>query len=234
MAQGRHYERIGDPFTRLVLSGKGPPTIIYRYKQSTGRHYCIRVPVDCCAALRVAQVMDSLQNIRAGQPKMQNVPLSNLVQFLVVDWWPEADRVKLKRRDRPHEAKVRVGLQVTHTGPGGYGARLWLSCPRCSRRCRVVYVSPWNARGAWVPGQPVTGCRQCLGLTDESRQRHKTIGWADAVLGEQPYGPAPTLRYSPRGGKSVERAQAVITAKFGERFTAHNVVKPAEDWLGCE
>ena len=61
-----------------------------------------------------------------------------------------------------------------------------MTCPRCSRRCGVLYASRWGADGSRL-GEPLTGCRECLGLTDESRQRRGCLDWASAVRGDRPY-----------------------------------------------
>lgn len=62
-----------------------------------------------------------------------------------------------------------IKVRTSRCNLGGY--RLWLLCPivkngvECGRRVRFLYLPPGFDR---------FGCRECLDLTYEARQRHKT------------------------------------------------------------
>lgn len=224
MALGRNYVRKGDPFTRMVQRGEGPPTVIHWVNQNTGRDYFTRVPVHRCHVLRARDVANAIREQaqelaqRLGKPAQ----VSLLAQALALDWEPRAGRVTLRVVSQAlTPGAVRLALDVTGTGVGGKGARVWLTCPRCSRRCGAVYGSGWNARGK-TPGEPVTGCRVCLGLTDESRQTHKTLSWVGAVDGSRPFAPDRYGRYRVRSEVTRWRAQGVMMASlrrvFGKEF----------------
>ena len=215
MAAGRDHVRIGDPFTAQVERGDGPPTVIYWMNQSTGRRYCTRVPVHRCYALQASDAAGAVRNTVKHLPELGRVDMARMVPLLALDWEPyrHALAVRLTEQERAYEAGVRVRLSVTETGnPGARGARVWLSCPRCARRCGVVYVSPWDAEGLRLPYRGVVGCRSCLGLTDESRQRHKTADWAGAVLEMRKYAPGKHGLYQRRGEGSIERAHRLFMA----------------------
>jgi hypothetical protein len=191
MATGRGYERKGDPFTLKVERGEGPRCAIQWAKQSTGRVYFTRVPVHRCERLDAVTVAQAMREC-AGQLSERHgkqVEAAWLAEHFCCDWHPAAQRVRLRLSTQPRElrAEVRLKVEVTPTGPGGNGARYWLTCPGCSRRSGVLYASPWGQYGAKMPGDLVTGCRACLGLTDEARQRHKCLDWAGAVIGSRPY-----------------------------------------------
>ncbi|MSQ47311.1 MAG: hypothetical protein EXR78_02810 [Deltaproteobacteria bacterium] len=53
-------------------------------------------------------------------------------------------------------------LRVRSTEPFLGGRRFWFTCPRCGRRCRVVYLPPASTR---------VGCRLCLSLRYQSQSR---------------------------------------------------------------
>lgn len=225
MAAGRNYVRKGDPFTRMVLRGEGPPTATRWLNRSTGRDYFTRVPVDRCYTLRARDVAGAVREharqIEARRPG-EPVSVPTLAAALALDWEPQAGRVTLRLHSDPADPDaVRVTLDVTGTGAGGKGARVWLTCPRCARRCGAVYGSRWGERGL-KPPQPVTGCRVCLGLTDESRQTHKTLSWVGAVDGSRPFTPDRYGYYRRRSEVTRWRAHGVMLASmrraFGGRF----------------
>ena len=218
MTTGRAYQCKGDLFTAQVERGDGPPTVIYWLNQNTGRRYCTRVPVHRCYALRASDAVEAVRNTVKQLPELGRVDMARMVPLLALDWEPyrHALAVRLTEQERAYEAGVWVRLTVTETGkPGARGARGWLSCPRCTRRCGVVYVSPWNSQGLRLPYRGAVGCRSCLGLTDESRQRHKCLDWAGAVLGLREYAPGKQGRYQRRGESSTARAHRVDIAAVG-------------------
>ena len=125
-------------------------------------------------------------------------------------------------------AAVQTGFTVTQTGNmDARGVRVWLTCPRCSRRCGVVYASPWNHQGS--KRSPVTGCRVCLGLIDQSRQRHKTLDWASAVLGQRTYSEGKDGRYQRRGWGSRDRAYDLYMSSFARVFGSLGIPMPGEE-----
>lgn len=231
MAAGRNYVRKGDPFTRMVLRGEGPPCVIRWLNRSTGRDYFTRVPVDRCHTLRARDVAGAVRDVREQLPSLEGVEVGKLAQLLALDWQPQARAVRLSLSDCPRElrAEVRVTLGVTGTGrPEARGARVWLTCPRCSRRCGVLYASPWGADGS-RPAQPVTGCRVCLGLTDESRQSHKCLHWASAVIGQRTYQEGRRGWYQRRGHATHERAFRVYMASYGRAFRGLGIPMPGAE-----
>lgn len=73
-----------------------------------------------------------------------------------------------------------------------------------------------------MPGvEYVTGCRECLGLTDESRQRHKCLDWAGAVGGTRKYAPDRLGRYRPRSIYTKLRAAYVFQASCARALPGH-------------
>lgn len=52
-------------------------------------------------------------------------------------------------------------VSFTYTTPGAGGKRVWFLCPRCRRRCRILYG-----------GHPFA-CRQCHNLTYKTRQQSR-------------------------------------------------------------
>ncbi|MGI8747081.1 MAG: hypothetical protein ACR2J4_01835 [Deinococcus sp.] len=197
--------------------------------------YYTRVPVHRCsrlgAELLPAALREQAQRLQEVSPgKVMSVP--QLAPLLALDWTPGADRAALTLTDerRPDPGTVRVGLDVTETGkPGARGSRLWFRCPRCERRCRAVYASPSDAQGMKLPGRMMVGCRACLGLTDASRQRHKCLDWASAVLGERPYRVTRAGVYRRRGWRSIERAHRVTMASYGRAFRGMGIPMPGEE-----
>jgi hypothetical protein len=172
MTDGRHYVRTGDRFTRLVQDGSGPPTVRIRRHAETGRQYYTRVKVEDCRAVTLQQ----LTRLVGGAALLRC-----MVTTHALEWQPtngETSLVPLRQN-----AFHMIGLT---TSPSGRGVRVWLSCPRCGQCCGVVYASRWGNRGE-QSSSLVIGCRVCLGLTDASRQQHKTFQWSRAVLGEQPH-----------------------------------------------
>lgn len=186
MAAGRKYERRGDPFTLKVQRGEGPPTVQSWRRLSTGREWCTRVPVSACLRLDAAQLGEVVrENARrlaaAGHPGSA----AQLAQLLAFDWDTVERTVSARRADAaPALGAAVVTLATSSTGPRGQGVRFWLICPRCSRRCGVLYASRWGASGQRL-AVPLAGCRECLGLTDEARQRHGCPDWAGHVLGHR-------------------------------------------------
>lgn len=61
------------------------------------------------------------------------------------------------------QAEQSLGM-LQATTPHFTGQRWWFSCPRCGRRCRILYRMPYAARFA---------CRLCLGLRYRSQQRSR-------------------------------------------------------------
>lgn len=61
------------------------------------------------------------------------------------------------------ERMLKFALSSSQPGFGGH--RQWLRCPKCDRRCRVLYQKP---------GHPDFLCRICNDLTYESTQSRKT------------------------------------------------------------
>lgn len=216
MAEGRNYVRQGDAFSALVQRGAGPRTVTHWQNNSTGRLFYRRVPVHACYALRASDAAEMMREC-AAEPGLKGVTASWLASMLVIDWEPQAYRSRPRLDTEPRElrSEVRVTMTVSETGRAGErGARYWLVCPHCSRRCGVVYASEWDRWGGKVPGQVVTGCRECLGLTDHSRQSHKTPSWASAVLQQRPYKQGKNGRYAYRGAATLERAYNLETRSW--------------------
>jgi len=235
MSGGRDYQRKGDKFSRSVEQGKGPPTVIHWQNRSTGRDYYTRVPVHRCsrlgAELLPQAIRDQAQRLK-GVGAGAVLSMRQLAGLLALDWTPGADRATLTLTDErpPDPGTVRVALDVTQTGrEGARGSRLWLVCPRCSRRCGAVYASPSDAQGLQLFGGRVVGCRACLGLTDASRQRHKCLDWASAVLGERPYRVTRAGVYRRRSLGAVERAHRVTMASFARLFRVMGMPMPGEE-----
>lgn len=223
MAEGRNYVRQGDAFSALVQRGAGPRTVTHWRNKSTGRLFYRRVPVHACYALRASHVGEMMREC-AAEPSLKGVTAAWLASMLVIDWEPQAyrSRPRLDTELRELSSEVRVTLTVSETGrPGERGARYWLVCPHCSRRCGVVYASERDMWGD-VMGQVVTGCRACLGLTDHSRQSHKTPSWASAVLQQRPYKEGKNGRYAYWGATTLERAFTLETRSW-DRLNARLV-----------
>lgn len=187
MAAGRNYERRGDPFTQKVRRGEGPPTVQSWRRLNTGREWCTRVPVSACYRLGAAQlgevVRENAQHIERERGTAPELP--RLAAALAFDWDTVERTVSARRADAaPALGAAVVTLTTSSTGPRGQGVRFWLICPRCSRRCGVLYASRWGASGQRL-AVPLAGCRECLGLTDEARQRHGCPDWAGHVLGHR-------------------------------------------------
>ncbi|WP_339095030.1 hypothetical protein ACINK0_03045 [Deinococcus sp. VB343] len=212
MAAGRNYQRRGDPFTQKVRRGEGPPTVQSWRRLSTGREWFTRVPVSACYRLDAAQlgaaVREHAQRLAAAGVTFSAAQLARSLAF---DWHAAAQSLTVRPRDTPKHLKAETRLSVTTSsaGPKGQGVRFWLICPRCSRRCGVLYASRWGRHGERL-GEPLTGCRECLGLTDEARQRHKCPDWAGHVLA----GPGDRRKpYKARAwGAARERALYVFQA----------------------
>ena len=222
MATGRGYERKGDPFTLMVQRGEGPPCVIRWVKQSTERDYFTRVPVHRCERLDAVTVAQAVRESAGRLSEKRGAPVeaATFAQGLAVDWHPAARRVHLRLSTDPRDVltEVRVRVEVTRTGPGGSGARYWLTCPGCSRRSGVLYASPWGRYGKNAPGELVTGCRVCLGLTDEARQRHKCLDWAGAVMGSRPYPEGRRGVYQRRSEATFDRADRCFIASSDRLF----------------
>lgn len=75
---------------------------------------------------------------------------------------------------QPESVSHRVNLESTPCHYGG--VRWWFSCParRCEKRCRFLHLS----------GKHFV-CRQCAGLTYESRQAHGDLGTESRLLKER-------------------------------------------------
>lgn len=231
MGTGRNYKRKGDPFTLSVRRGEGPPCVIHWQNRSTGRAYFTRVPVHQCHALRVSVLAQGVRDhaARVGELKGEPVNAQALAGVMAFDWAPLGGAVRARPlTEPPAEGEVRLTLETSSTGPAGAGVRYWIACPRCSRRCGVVYASPWGKIGN-KPAQPVTGCRACLGLTDESRQTHKCLGWASAVMEQRPYRADPSGRYRRRGFMTHERAYEIYMASFRRAFKGLGLPMPGEE-----
>lgn len=213
MADGRNYQRKGDSFSDLVQRGEGPRTVRCRQNQSTGRVYFTRVTVEMCAALKVATVAAALRDTAASAGRFKGQSAGQLAALLALDWNTGSAEAQLGPADQPPRLPGGRRIRFTVTPTGARGERLWLLCPDCGRRCAAVYVSPWQATGQRIDGLTLLGCRVCLGLTDHSRQRHKTLDWAGALLGWQ------TEPYNRRRGtRSAARADHVLrqaTARAG-------------------
>lgn len=153
-------------------------------REGTGREWCTRVTVSACYRLDAAQlgaaVREHAQQLAAAG---HTASAAQLARSLAFDWHAAAQSLTVRPRDTPKHLKAETRLSVTTSsaGPKGQGVRFWLICPRCSRRCGVLYASRWGRHGERL-GEPLTGCRECLGLTDEARQRHKCPDWAGHVL----------------------------------------------------
>ncbi|MDV6376097.1 hypothetical protein [Deinococcus arenicola] len=231
MGTGRDYIRKGDAFTLKVRRGEGPPCAIHWQRTGTGRDFYTRVPVHQCHALRVAVLAQGVRDHaqRLSEAKGGPVDAQALAGVLAFDWKPLGAAVKVRGRDEaPAEGEVRLTLETSPTGPAGVGVRYWITCPRCARRCGVVYGSRWNHVGR-TPAQPVTGCRVCLGLTDESRQSHKCLHWASAVMGERAYTADPSGRYRQRGFMTHERAYEIYMASFRRGLRGLGLTMPGSE-----
>lgn len=241
MATGRGYERKGDPFTLKVQRGEGPPCVHQYTKRNTGRTYFTRVCVHKCLrldAVKVAQALrEHAQHLSAGRPEPVTVP--QVVKALGgVHWDAPSGAVNLFSKREPVEPSpgrgAVFGLQLTATGaPDARGVRVWLTCPRCSRRCGVLYAAPYGRGGVLPRGQYVMGCRDCLGLTDASRQRHKCLEWSSAVLGQRSYKEGRRGWYQTRGRyggfMTRERAHRVFMASFGRAFKGLGIPMPGSE-----
>lgn len=216
MASGRDYRRKGDPFTLKVLRGEGPRAVRRWYRSGTGRDYFTRIMAKDCPALRCREVAPALREALEHLA----APRAAASEVLALEWAPWAGRVEITRRAdtvAPPGAE-RLSLQATPTGPALQGVRLWLTCPMCEGRAGVLFASRWGAHGQRLPleGVPMIGCRSCLGLTDESRQRHKCLDWAGAVHHWRPFAGTRWGRYSIRGKRTRERAlRATLAACRG-------------------
>lgn len=231
MGTGRDYIRKGDAFTLKVRRGEGPPCVIRWERTGTGRDYFTRVPVHQCHSLRVSVLADSVRDHAQRLSEARGEPVSalSLAGLLAFDWKPVGAAVKVRGRDEAAaDGEVRLTLETSPTGPAGVGVRYWISCPRCARRCGVVYGSRWGKIGN-RPAQPVTGCRACLGLTDESRQTHKCLGWATAVMEQRPDKTDPSGRYRRRGFMTHERAYGVYVASIGRAFKGLGIPMPGSE-----
>lgn len=179
-----------DAFTRRVLDGQGPRTVMQRLHWRSGRVYFTRVSTQDCGHVHVRQVTNGLRNEDGDRLDHSST--------WALDWRPDQQTFSVRPlADAAPFGGVRVGLTVGVTGRGG-GYRLWLTCPDCGRRCAALYASPWTGRGEKA-GQMVTGCRACLGLTDAARQRHKCQDWAWKVTHERD-------TYGARTAETVKRA----------------------------
>ena len=233
MATGRGYERKGDPFTLKVLRGEGPPSVRHWRKTSTGREYFTRVCEHDCYRLDAVTVAQSLREHaqRYAAKYGQATTAQELAQRLAFDWHPEGGTCTARLVEQPKElrAEVRLRVEVTETGPhGARGARVWLTCPRCSRRVNAVYGSRWGADGSRV-FHVLTGCPECLGLTVASRQRHKCLDWASARTGQRPYKEGRRGFYLGRSAAAFFRADRVFTASFRRSFKGLGVPFPGDE-----
>ncbi|WP_161881488.1 hypothetical protein [Deinococcus alpinitundrae] len=213
MSKGQPYQRIGDAFSLAVQHGDGPPTVQQWVNKRTGRRFFTRVPVQACHALPVASLAASLAVQRRTLTGLE--PLTNLAARLVVEWQPDACVFRFISHSpslEPDREWNRV--QLTHAPTGRNAERLWLVCPRCGGRCGVVYASPWNAEGI-EQAAALVGCRKCLGLTDVSRQRHKTLDWTCDVMGLSRGIPKP---YRRRGDGTLRRAISVFDRRWARVF----------------
>lgn len=233
MATGRGYERKGDPFTLKVQRGEGPPCVRRWRKTSTGREYFTRVMVSDCYRIDARLIGQAIREHaqRLAALSGEAVDALKLAQGLAFDWHPEAGKMSVRAAQQPKElrAEVRVKVEATETGSAqARGVRYWLTCPRCSRRCGVLYASRWGRDGSRVPDL-LTGCRDCLGLTDESRQRHKCLDWASARLGQRPYKGGRRPWYEGRSVYSHARAHRVFMASFGRAFKGLGIPMPGSE-----
>lgn len=233
MAAGRNYERKGDPFTLKVLRGEGPPCVIEWGNKRTGRRYFTRVPVHRCLrldAVTVAQALrENAQQLAGATGKTYTVP--QLIEALGGALWDTASHTVslFPKRGPPVQTvpgqSVICSLEVTYTGrPEAQGVRVWLRCPRCSRRCGVLYASPYGSRQVFIaPGHHVIGCRDCLGLTDESRQRRGCLDWASAVRGERPYPEGRRGYYQSRSWLTQHKASLVYVRSLQRTLKGFNI-----------
>jgi hypothetical protein len=176
--------------------------------EKTGRRFFTRVPIGACLPLPVAGVLGSVR----AQRQTDLEPLTDLAARLVIEWMPDAFtfRVVAASPDAQPDLEQRRRVGLTVAAAGSTGSRLWLTCPRCRRRCGVVYASRWDAAGDEMAAA-VVGCRGCLGLTDASRQRHNCLDWSLAVLGRT------SPRFGPYRRRSVgagERAALVFERRW--------------------
>lgn len=71
-------------------------------------------------------------------------------------------KVKLKEELVLKEAQVNgFNIKLTTSKTGFGGARVWFSCPLCSKRVGIIYQHPLNEQ---------IGCRTCLGLKYRKRR----------------------------------------------------------------
>ncbi|TSA87898.1 hypothetical protein FNU79_01235 [Deinococcus detaillensis] len=213
MSKSQPYERIGDAFSLAVERGDGPPTVQLEHNERTGRQFFKRVPVQACRSLPVASLAGSVAARRRTLTGLE--PLADIAARLAVEWQPDANTFQIVPNSASTELRQewrRVQLTYATTGRGAQ--RLWLVCPRCGGRCGVVYASPWNAEGV-EQAAALVGCRKCLGLSDVSRQRHKTLDWTYDVMGLSREIPKP---YRRRGDGALRRANGVFDRRWARVF----------------
>lgn len=231
MADGRNYQRKGDAFSEQVRRGEGPPCVQQWANRSTGRVYFTRVPVDRCTQIKASDTAAKLRELQADRPSLEGLSMAALAErfVLTVNFGNRTgtlDRIELPQTN---PAEVRLSFTVTQTGtPAARGTRLWLICPRCSRRCGKVYGSRWGKWGAEAVSV-ATGCRTCLGLTDQSRQRHKTLDWATAVMGDRVYKADPSGVYRSRSWLTVHKAHLIFNASFARAFRGMGWPLPGDE-----
>jgi hypothetical protein len=111
-------------------------------------------------------------------------------------------------RTEQGEFRVRVWVRSRHlteqlrllaTMPFLGGRRFWFACPRCRRRCRVVYLPSSSTR---------FGCRLCLSLWYQSQSRNSQAQYWRTIIAlrrrlgaRAPYvtSPTPPAPVRPRG-----------------------------------
>ncbi|WP_185974815.1 hypothetical protein [Deinococcus detaillensis] len=183
--------------------------------QRTERRYFVRVPVEACWALPVASLAASVKARRRTAGELE--ALTDIVARAAVDWNPEANTFRVVSS---LDTELEPGwnrVQLTTAPTGRSAARLWLVCPRCAGRVGAVYASHWNAAGGEVDA-PLIGCRTCLGLTDGSRQQHKTLAWSYEVMGLSR--PTPGKAYRPRRAAAIRRAVGVFDRRWARALRA--------------
>jgi hypothetical protein len=210
MSGGRNYQCKGDRFTQLVDNNLGPPTVKRIQHPVTGRVYYRRVPTSGCSQVQIKDVLplltaSLLANLRKRNAEHQSVAeaWTELALIRSLRWWPQSGMKELTSVRIVEDGSFLLGLAIAGGGQGRGGFRLRLECPGCQRACQVLYGSLWDRRGQRL-SVPIVGCRSCLGLTDQSRQQHKTLEWCGAVLGERPYGH--DGHYRARSGRAKTRA----------------------------
>lgn len=82
-------------------------------------------------------------------------------------------------------------VRLTRTRVHGGGARWWLRCPECERRCGVIYLAP---------GAREFACRGCARLTYESCRESRRYDGLFRLLAAQTGTDAATVRRSLRRG----------------------------------